>query len=48
MEKTWVMSDKERKEYCQQLEEKRKQKQGESSKDADMVKLDNKHYFLHP
>jgi len=28
MEKTWVMSDRERKEYNKQLEEKRKMKQG--------------------
>ncbi len=31
MEKTWVMSDRERKEYNKQLEEKRKMKQGSQS-----------------
>ena len=39
MEKTWVMSEMERKEYNKQVEEKRKQKQGESYKDGDMVNI---------
>ena len=36
MERSWVMSDKERQEYNKQLEEKRKMKQKDSN--AEMVK----------
>ena len=37
MEKSWVMSDRERKEYNKQLEEKRKMKQGSQTTDAEQM-----------